>query len=470
MDSSIKKSRKPSTPAKEPPRLPQSKMSENSDPNVSRSSPMVDSKSGSKTKKPGQKITPNSSQTLALYSPRNKLKERKFVVAKKKNKRSESRKEDEKVCDSDSRVSAINVAYENLRASQEGFFKAEGNCSDGVCEVDVEEEDPVPISEGKEGSSTVKRRREKFLEEARKSVPECGKVMHLVKAFEQLLTVPKSSKEGCGEEEEEEEEKKVIQWALPGMQPSKKEGGEAQESISLICPSDLFLNSENLGLDSRLSVSSSWDGSQGSRPSSRGRRSRRNSFESCSTMGGNRLKKKQPKVTSQKPFNLKTEQRGKMKEEEFVKKVHEMMTEEERQRIPVAQGLPWTTDEPEHLVKPPVKEATSPIDLVLHSDVRAVERAEFDNQVAEKLTLIEEYKMERERQQKLAEEEELRRLKKELVPKAQPMPYFDRPFMPRRSMKQPTIPKEPKFRLPHHKKIKCGGASWNDSASSTSQQ
>ncbi|CAN1827343.1 Microtubule-destabilizing protein 60 [Linum perenne] len=110
MDSSIKKSRKPSTPAKEPPRLPQSKMSENSDPNVSRSSPMVDSKSGSKSKKPGQKITPNSSQTLALYSPRNKLKERKFVVAKKKNKRSESRKEGEKVCDFDSRVSAIDVA------------------------------------------------------------------------------------------------------------------------------------------------------------------------------------------------------------------------------------------------------------------------------------------------------------------------------------------------------------------------
>lgn len=32
----------------------------------------------------------------------------------------------------------------------------------------------------------------------------------------------------------------------------------------------------------------------------------------------------------------------------------------------------------------------------------------------------------------LAEEEEVRRLRKELVPKAQPMPYFDRPFIPRR--------------------------------------
>ena len=41
------------------------------------------------------------------------------------------------------------------------------------------------------------------------------------------------------------------------------------------------------------------------------------------------------------------QQRGRMKEEEFVKKMQEIMTEEEKQRIPIAQGLPWTTDEPE---------------------------------------------------------------------------------------------------------------------------
>lgn len=30
-----------------------------------------------------------------------------------------------------------------------------------------------------------------------------------------------------------------------------------------------------------------------------------------------------------------------------MKKLEEIVTEEERQRIPIAQGLPWTTDEPE---------------------------------------------------------------------------------------------------------------------------
>lgn len=34
------------------------------------------------------------------------------------------------------------------------------------------------------------------------------------------------------------------------------------------------------------------------------------------------------------------------------------------------------------LSKPLVKEITIPVDLVLHSDVRAVERSEFDHQVS----------------------------------------------------------------------------------------
>jgi len=30
-----------------------------------------------------------------------------------------------------------------------------------------------------------------------------------------------------------------------------------------------------------------------------------------------------------------------------MKKIQEMTAEEERMRVPIAQGLPWTTDEPE---------------------------------------------------------------------------------------------------------------------------
>ncbi|KAK7295436.1 hypothetical protein RJT34_18345 [Clitoria ternatea] len=309
-----------------------------------------------------------------------------------------------------------------------------------------------------------------MMEGVRESVPGSGsgKVMNLVKAFEKLLSIPKDGDEEEDHKEEsiENDNNKVGKWALPGLQfhaPSETEVSAAAAGGSSFCPPSFVLTSENLGLDNRVSVSSSWDSSRGSvssRTSNGGRRSRRNSLESSSTFERRRWKKKQERVTNQKPFNLRTEQRGRLKEEEFVKKVQEMMAEEEKQRIPVAQGLPWTTDEPECLVKPPVKENTRPVDLKLHSDVRALDRAEFDHQVAEKLSLIEQYKMERERQQKLAEEEEIRRLRRELVPKAQPMPYFDRPFMPRRSMKSPTIPREPRFH--NHKKIKCSFSSWND--------
>ncbi|XP_028786656.1 uncharacterized protein LOC114742599 [Neltuma alba] len=397
------------------------------------------------------------------------------------------------------------VAYENLRASQEEFFKNRGDQDQSktddraeseldkviemslmiqdlrigdneyegkieACELEKADADETE-SPNQVGSSTVKRRRDKLLEDARNSVPEngSGRVMHLVKAFERLRSIPKSKDSDQNEEEEKqpEETKKAMKWALPGLQPPKQI--EAEDSSSSFCPSQLILTSENLGLDPQISVSSSWDSSRGSISSrtSGGRRSRRNSLESSSsTLGRRSWKKKQLKVTSQKPFKLRTEQRGKLKEEDFMRKVQEMMTEEEKQRIPIAQGLPWTTDEPECLIKPPVKEGTRPIDLKLHSDLRAIDRAVFDHQVAEKLSIIEQYKMERERQQKLAEEEEIRRLRKELIPKAQPMPYFDRPFIPRRSMKHPTIPREPKFHIPQHKKIKyC--LSWNDISSYT---
>ncbi|CAN6329556.1 unnamed protein product [Urochloa humidicola] len=158
------------------------------------------------------------------------------------------------------------------------------------------------------------------------------------------------------------------------------------------------------------------------------------------------------RVTSQQPFNLRTEQRGKTKEEDFVQRLRKMQMEEERLRNPLAQNLPYTTDEPETPVKPPMKEPTEPIDLVLHSDVRAVGRAKFDQQVTERSSFMEEVKLERKRQQKVDEEIEIKQLRKQQVPRAHPMPDFTRPFKPKRSVKPQTIPKEPKFhtRLMRH--------------------
>lgn len=485
------------------------KLPENVNPNLSHSSPgrrVVNSPAAAAKSAKSQKSASKNPNPVSNYSPRNRIRDRKFVLAKRNARKGEAGGPRAAACKCKEKAGGnpkkcLCVAYESLRASQEEFFKSKDGEGSELIELGEEMENRLMIhdlgnEEGFQGKieenqsspledpefcelgefdaapiqvgvSTVKRRRDKLMEEARKSVPDsgCGKVMHLVKAFENLMKIPKPKETDLKDEREVAEEqsrKKVMNWALPGLPPPK--APETEVSSSSFSPSELHLTAENLGLDSQASLSSSWDSSQGSvssRISNGGRRSRRNSLESYGTLGGSRWKKKQLRVTSQKPFQLRTEQRGRMKEEEFMKKMRETMVEEDRLRIPVAQGLPWTTDEPEFLIKPPVKEITRPLDLKLHSDMRAAERAEFDHQIAEKMSLIEQYKMERERQQRLAEEEELRRLRRELVPKAQPMPYFDRPFMPKRSSKNPTIPREPKFHIPQQKKIKCF-LSWND--------
>lgn len=460
-----------------------SRSSENANPNISQASPSKSPLMKSAKKSAQKNPSPSPKPTQAVFSPRNRIRERKFVVVAKKNSR-KGKKEpaitESKAAEIDCKcgerkkgnMKCVCVAYETLRASQEEFFKnrieseEDKEALEECCNLGNGDE-----LEGKEsgepektGVSTMKRSRAKVVEEARQSVPVSGKVMNLVEAFEKLTCFSNSKTANKIEENQTEEDTK---------KPVKLEflEGEKEKNpwSSSFCPSEMVLTAKNLGLDPNASISSSWDSTRGSvlsGSSNAGRRSRRNSMESSTTMGSRRSKKKQVKVTSLKPFKLRTEQRGKVKEEELAKKIHEITMEEEKMRIPIAQGLPWTTDEPECLVKPHWKDITRPVDLTLHSDVRAVERAEFDYQVAEKMSFIEQYKMERERQQKLAEEEEIRRLRKELVPKAQPMPYFDRPFIPRRSSKHPTAPRDPKFHIPQHKKIRCcSSSSWSETGS-----
>ncbi|ESW23293.1 hypothetical protein PHAVU_004G034600 [Phaseolus vulgaris] len=478
------------TPSKKP-----SRNAENANPNVSHRHLQSPS-----SKSPALRSSKSNTTNPVVQSPQNRIRQRKFVVVKKKNQKGLPNNNVSCKCKHNGGAKCVCVAYQTLRASQEEFFLKENKgCDDddeeeakaeceSVSAVEIEgtKSETVEDEEKEEGGLNVKRRRERgrLLEEGRKSVPEdgLGKVMHLVKAFEKLLTTPKSSEEKDDKEDDNHGEKdnksKAMKWALSGLQFEEHRkavaaaDGSVSDSSSFYCTSDLVLTSEKLGLDQGISVSSSWDGSSRSvsTRTSGGRRSRRNSLESSGTFGGSRWKRKEKqRVTMQKPFNLRTEQRGKLKEEELMKKEQDMMAEEEKMRIPIAQGLPWTTDEPECLLKPTVKEITRPIDLKLHSDIRAIDRAEFDQQIAEKLNFIEQLKLERGRQQKLVEVEEIKRLRKELVPKAQPMPYFDRPFVPRRSMKHPTIPREPKIHIPQHqhKKIKCL-LSWNDMNSCSS--
>ncbi|CAL4913235.1 unnamed protein product [Urochloa decumbens] len=353
------------------------------------------------------------------------------------------------------------AAREALRASQEEFFRKQ-RAESAAAEEDqlvVQEEEAKTAAEedvkggaleeegqevALEGSSKVRAMRTKAMAKAMSSVPDpgSGRVKHLVHAFENLVTISGATSDAdrAGEGS----------WALPGLRNLKdeSEGDLGLPPVSVFSSSD-FLNAGSNRLCSSLDGNTdrlSWN----SRTSAGGRRSRRNSSESLRSSWNKKLK-----VTSQHPFKLRTEQRGRFKEQQFAQKVQEMFLEEEKKRIHIAQGLPWTTDEPEFLIKPAVKERTEPVDLVLHSDVRALERAEFDQHVLERNKFAEQQRMEWERQQELEEQERIRQLRRtELIPKAQPMPYFERPFIPKRSTKPATIPIEPKFYL-RPEKLSC---------------
>ncbi|CAK9161182.1 unnamed protein product [Ilex paraguariensis] len=105
--------------------------------------------------------------------------------------------------------------------------------------------------------------------------------------------------------------------------------------------------------------------------------------------------------------------------------------------------------------KPLTKENTKPLDIKLHTQQRAVKRAMFNYSVATKLYLIEHQKKQIEKVQKIIEEEEVRMLRKEMIPRAQLMPIFDRPFFPQRSSRPLTVPREPSFRIMSGKCSSC---------------
>ncbi|KAM3272530.1 hypothetical protein ACQJBY_042578 [Aegilops geniculata] len=266
------------------------------------------------------------------------------------------------------------------------------------------------------------------LEEAMAGIPEHGegRVRYLVDTFERLLSLSRGDREA----------------------QSGGRAGTRRRKGSASVPSSPR-KAEEIDMASYPSVASSSDlsycivGLPRRNRSSSGARDERQ-VRRCNSAGSSERSSCR-KATMPHPFNLRTEQRGRVKEGNFVQMMREMLLEEERLRNPLAQALPWTTEEPENLAKPPTKEPTEPFDVVLHSAVRAVGRSKFDHQIAERNIFLERLELEKERQQKLDEEIEIKLLRKEQVPRAHPMPDFSRPFMPKRSVKPQTVPREPRF-------------------------
>ncbi|KAL5539533.1 hypothetical protein UlMin_043861 [Ulmus minor] len=100
------------------------------------------------------------------------------------------------------------------------------------------------------------------------------------------------------------------------------------------------------------------------------------------------------------------------------------------------------------------KESTSrkPREIKLHTQQRTIS----DYEVVTKLYLIKQQK------NQLVEEEEIHLLRKEMVPRAQLVPFFDRPFFPQRSNSPLTIPREPTFGLITRKCSTSKHCSWEE--------
>ncbi|XP_020552004.1 protein TPX2 isoform X2 [Sesamum indicum] len=93
------------------------------------------------------------------------------------------------------------------------------------------------------------------------------------------------------------------------------------------------------------------------------------------------------------------------------------------------------------------KENTKPSEFRLHTQQRAAQRAIFNHSVAIKSCVMEHHKKQVEKVLKVIEEEEVRMLRREMIPRAQLMPFFDKPFLPQRSTRPLTVPREPSFHL-----------------------
>ncbi|BBM99912.1 hypothetical protein Mp_1g24770 [Marchantia polymorpha subsp. ruderalis] len=157
---------------------------------------------------------------------------------------------------------------------------------------------------------------------------------------------------------------------------------------------------------------------------------------------------KKMKTTCPQPFRLRTEERGALKEVEFNKKIELYLSAKEKMQNATFQFT--TSKDVRSTVKPPrvpCKDTKTSVKQVQqHTQARAAERALFNMQVTEKSIRTDEERQEKEKRMQDADEE-IKRMRKQMVPHAQKMPFFDRPFKPHRSTKTLTVPSSPKFHL-----------------------
>ncbi|XP_042234581.1 targeting protein for Xklp2 homolog isoform X2 [Homarus americanus] len=153
--------------------------------------------------------------------------------------------------------------------------------------------------------------------------------------------------------------------------------------------------------------------------------------------------KKPPTPTRVKPFNLNIDQRGTNKQEQYQRHLEEQAHLDKEQRKFLARPDAVLHKKP-FIPEKSKKPLTDISTFTLNTEVRAVDRNEYELQRKRREDEIQAAKREQEEMQAEEQEMLIKRLRQESVHKANPVPKF-KPMVIEHGQHPPTVPVSPKF-------------------------
>ncbi|CAG8450375.1 9068_t:CDS:2 [Acaulospora morrowiae] len=126
-------------------------------------------------------------------------------------------------------------------------------------------------------------------------------------------------------------------------------------------------------------------------------------------------------LTHPRPFRLETESRGEKYQRYFHERLREMSEREKENQF---RATPLPNLEPHIPKKPELPPPTKPIEFVFHTSTRLEERKAFDDQRKIRESVAEILREQKRKEEEVRNAEEIRRLRAELVHRAQPIKHF----------------------------------------------
>ncbi|KAF9578753.1 hypothetical protein BGW38_005296, partial [Lunasporangiospora selenospora] len=165
-----------------------------------------------------------------------------------------------------------------------------------------------------------------------------------------------------------------------------------------------------------------------------------NSRSESSAAAQNEPKSKVP-LTVPEPFKLETELRGGRHQERFHSKLDRWRRLERESQF---KATPLPTYPPQFVPKKSDRVLTKPDTVVLHTDKRAEDRLAYEQRRRINEQLSEEIRAQKAREDELREHQEVREMRKRMIPHPEPIRHYS-PIEIHRSTRALTVPKSPKL-------------------------